>query len=116
MTSAPDWEALREAFGVKQPKIEGFTFTVRDLMQGADIKTTAVRNRLRAAVDAGRVVQVRPARGHIDAVYALAKGVTPAMVGELFVEAPKPNGRKRTRRLYPRHAADGVGRARDVRG
>jgi len=113
-----DFTALRRALGVERDPLPDGAFTVTDILpkEPDGIKVTAVRTRLAKAVAQGLIVQVRPARGHIDAVYALAKGVTPAMVGELFVEAPKPNGRKRTRRLYPRHAADGVGRARDVRG
>lgn len=95
MTSSPDWDALRAALGVKQPKIEGFSFTVRDLLQGSDIGTTAVRSRLAAAVKAGRVVRVREARGHVDAVYQLAKGVTPKEIGDLFNGEAKADVRRR---------------------
>lgn len=92
-----DFTALRRALGVERDPLPDGAFTVTDILpkEPDGIKVTAVRTRLAKAVAQGLIVQVRPARGHVSAVYALAPGKTASMVGELFGDRPVKKGGKR---------------------
>lgn len=86
MADATFWAELRKAFGTEPEALPDGAFTIEHLKPRTpgSIKMTAVRTRLAKAVEDGRVVRIREARGHVPAVYVLKQGVTPAMVGELF--------------------------------